>query len=151
MATANTCVQRNLEGTIRGTNFTITGFNDATAGLVQQFQLQFQRKLSRVYDLASPSFYYIEGPSEGQVSFTKVVGPKGIPKLSCECEASDITLNAGPTLCQTQGGTNTQLGQGGTVARYVLKNALPFGLTGQGDANNFLIIFGISYLFNDIQ
>lgn len=149
MTTANTCVSRNLEGIIRGTNFTISGLGDgATAGLVQQFQLQFQRKLTRVYDLASPSFYYIEGPSEGQVSFTQVVGPKGAPRLSCDCAARDIILDSGPTLCQTQAGG--ALASGGT-ASYKLKNALPYGLTGQGDANNFLIIFGVSYLFNDIE
>lgn len=145
----NTCTQRSLEGIIRGTNFSITGVNDdATAGLVQSFQLQFQRRLSRVYDLASPSFYYIEGPSEGQVSFTKIIGPKGVPRLSCECVARDIILNAGPTLCQTQAGTTGQLSTGS--AAYTLKNALPFSLQGSGNAENFVISFGVGYLFNDI-
>jgi hypothetical protein len=149
MATANTCVPRTLEGVIRGTNFTISGMDGtAQAGLVQQFNLEFKRNLSRVYDLASPSFYYIEGPAEGTVSFTKVVGPKGAPKLDCSCEARDIILDTGPMLCQTQGGG--PLGAGGTF-QYILKNAMPFGLNGQGSADNFLIIFGVSYLFNDIQ
>ena len=146
MATANTCAPRNLEGIIRGTNFTITGTDGAAAGLVQQFSLEFKRALTRVYDLATPSFYYIEGPSEGNVTFTKVVGPKGAPKLDCTCEARDLILDAGPTLCQTQGGAVANVD-----ARYVLKNAMPYGLTGQGSADNFLIIFGVSYLFNDIQ
>lgn len=155
MASADTCVVRTMEGVIRGTNFTITGIDDATVGLVQQFQLQFQRKLSRIYDLASTGFYYIEGPSEGQVSFTKVVGPKGAPKVNCTCDPYDIVLDAGPMLCQTQAvsGQTTPSGLTGTgnSARYTLKNAMPFGLTGQGNANNFLIVFGVSYMFNDIE
>lgn len=152
MAAADTCVQRTLEGIIRGTNFAIDGIgSDATRGLVQQFQLQFQRKLTRVYDLASPSFYYIEGPSEGNITMAKVVGPQGAPKLDCTCDANDIVLDAGPTLCHTQAGSTglPQLESG--AARYTLKNAMPYGLQGQGNANNFLIIFSISYLFNDIE
>lgn len=142
MAANVTCTERTVEGVMRGTNFRIRGLSEGAEGLVQQFQLQFQRRLSRVYDLSSPAFYYIEGPSEGQVSFTKVVGPKGAPKLTCDCEPTDIILDAGQTLCFPDTTFD---------ATYTLKNALPFGLTGQGNANNFLIIFGISYLFNDID
>ncbi len=136
------CSSRSLEGVIRGTNFRITGVDNTSEGLVQQFQLQFERKLSRVYDIASPIFYYIEGPSEGQVSFTKVVGPKGAPKLSCSCTPRDIILDAGQTLCYPNNAAFD--------ASYTLKNALGYGLTGQASADNFLVVFGISYLFNDI-
>lgn len=139
-----TCTDRTVEGVIRGTNFAIRGLGDNAAGLVQQFSLQFQRKLSRIYDLSDPGFYYIEGPSEGQVSFTKVVGPKGVPKINCDCTPRTIELDAGQTLCYP---TTSEF----TDATYTLKNAMPFGLTGQGNANNFLIVFGISYMFNDIQ
>lgn len=138
-----TCNSRVLEGTIRGTNFSISGIDESAQGLVQQFSLQFQRKLSYIYDLSSPGFYYIEGPSEGQVSFTKVVGPKGAPKLNCECEPRTLRLNAGETLCYPEDGDFQD-------ASYTLLNALPFGLTGQGNASDFLIVFGISYRFNNV-
>jgi len=146
MAQSSSCSPHELAGVIRGTNFSISAGEDFT-GLVQNFNLTFQRKLSRVYDLSDgKSFYYIEGPSEGQVQFSKVVGPKGAPKLLCSCEPQQITLNAGNSLCYTASGSSTAQG-----ASYKLKNSYGFGLTGQGDANNFLIIFGISYMFSDIE
>ncbi len=106
--------------------------------------MQFQRRFTRVYDLVEPRFYYVEGPSEGQISFTHVVGPAGAPVISCTCEPTDIVLDAGPEVCYPETSPLTDLS-------YTLKNALPFGYRGSGDSNNFLIIFGISYLFSDIQ
>lgn len=141
-----TCSEHRLEGTIRGTNFTIEGIDDAAAGLVQSFQLQFTRNLARVYDLADPGFYYIEGPSKGEVGFTKIVGPKGAPKLTCDCEPRTLVLNAGETICFPEP-TAAQI-EGAT---YTLLNALPFGISGQGNSNNFLISFSISYLFSDLR
>lgn len=137
-----TCANRSVEGVLRGTNFRIRGLGEGADGLVQQFQLRFERKLSRVYDLSDPVFYYIEGASEGTIALSKVVGPKGAPFLSCDCTPRQIELDAGNVACYPDNAS---------VPSYTLKNALPFGLVGQGDANNFLIVFGISYIFNDIS
>ncbi len=148
MATGADCVGRELSGIIRGTNFTISGLDGAAMGLVESFSLQFERKITRIYDLASPRFYYVEGASEGQVQFNQVIGPIGAPKLACDCISKDIILNAGPTICPV----NTQPMQANASQfSYTLKNALPFGLSGQGEANNFLIVFGIKYMFNNIE
>jgi hypothetical protein len=138
-----------LAGVIRGTNFSITA-GEEFKGLVQSFSLQFQKRMQRVYDLTDgKSFYYVEGPSEGNVDFSKVVGPKGAPKLACSCVPEQITLNAGSALCY-------QTNAGGSVlpasdANYKLKNCYPFGLRGQGEAGNALIVFSISYLFSGIE
>jgi hypothetical protein len=138
------CSSRVLEGVIRGTNFRIQGIEEIdNIGLVQQFQLQFQRALTRIYDLASPAFYYIEGPSEGRVAFANVIGPRGAPRLNCDCTPRTILLNTGNVVCYP---TTTSFS-----AAYSLKNALPFGLTLSGDSNKFVIIGGISYMFNDIE
>ncbi len=143
MATDQTCGGKNLEGIIRGTGFSISGIDGEAKGLVQQFEMHFTRKLTRIYDLASPAFYYIEGPSEGDISFTKVVGPKGAPKLNCDCLPRTIILNANETLCFGE-----PLGQD---ASYTLLNALPYGLVLSGSAENFIILAGVSYLFSNIQ
>lgn len=147
-----TCDGRTLEGIVRGTNFRLSiGDREVESGtpengLVQQFQMQFQRQLSRVYDLQSPSFYYLEGPAEGVIQFTKVVGPCGGPNIHCDCTPVDIVLDAGQAFCYPE----EQLCADIDVA-YTLKNALPQGLTGQGSAENFMIIFGVSYLFSHIE
>lgn len=128
---------REFKGVLRGTNFSISSEEDL--GLVQQFQLQFQRRLSRVYNLAEPDYYYLEGPAEGQVTFSQIVGPSGCPGMNCDCEPEDITLDAGGVLCDQQ-----------TNCAYTLVDALQSGITGQGDAQNFLIVFGAQYIFSDL-
>lgn len=142
MADPTACPTRTLEGIIRGTSFRIAGIDETAQGLVQSFELQFQRKLTRVYDLTSAGFYYLEGPPEGTVTFTKIIGPKGAPKITCECTPKNIILSMGPMMCL--GNTN------GKDVSYTLWNALPFGLNGKGNAGDFLIAFGISYMFSDI-
>ena len=143
-----TCRTQRLDGIIRGTNMVVTMSSGANAddipGLVQSFQLQFQRRLSRVYDLTSPSFYYIEGPPEGTVSFSKVIGPKGFPKLGCDCTPRTIVLDASAALCY---GADPETQNN---ARYVLKDAFPMGLSGQGTAENFIVFMGVSYMFGDM-
>jgi hypothetical protein len=141
-----TCNNRVLEGTIRGTNFTVSGIDDAGRGLVQQFQLEFQRKLTRIYDLASPAFYYIEGPPEGSISFTKVVGPLGAPKISCDCQPRTLLLNAGNTLCYGRGTPADP-----ADFSYTLLNAMPYGLVASGTSENMVIMAGLSYMFADLQ
>jgi len=144
MATLNvSCNPRSLQGVIKGTNFTISGLDGASGGgLVQQFQLQFQRNFQRIYDLASPVYYHIEGASQGNLSLTKVVGPLGAPKLSCDCIPQTLILDAGNTLCYGE--------PLGADATYTLLNALPYALSGQGNSNDFILIFGLTYVFNDI-
>lgn len=138
------CSDRTLDGVIRGTNFSIEGIQDIdNVGFVQQFQLEFTRSLTRIYDLASPSFYYIEGPSEGKIALVNVVGPKGAPKMNCDCTPRTIVLNTGNIVCYP---TNTSF-----RAIYKLTNALPFGLSLSGDSGKFIIMSGISYIFNDIE
>lgn len=129
---------REFEGVIRGTNFSIS--TESELGLVQQFQLQFQRRLSRVYNLVAPEFYYLEGPAEGQVTFSQIVGPGDCPGMRCECRPEDITLDAGGVLCDSQ-----------KDCTYTLRDALQSGVTGQGDAQNFLIVFGAQYVFSDLS
>jgi len=144
MSTNVKCGERVLEGILRGSGFRISGLGTGSEGLVQQFQLQFQRKLSRVYDLTSPSFYYLEGPSEGNVALTRVVGPKGTPKLACDCTPRTIILDASQAACYP---ANTP----GADSAYTLSNAMPFGLQGQGSVDNFLVVFSISYMFNNLE
>jgi hypothetical protein len=150
MAEADTCVTRTLEGVIRGQNFTIEGIDDATVGLVTQFNLQFQRPLTRVYDLASTAFYYVVGNAQGQVDLQKVVGPRGAPRIRCTCDPYTITLDASHTLCHVQGLEGDAQLLDGVGAKYDLLNAMPFGLQGSGSSENPVIVFSVSYMFSDI-
>ena len=141
------CVPRSVAGIIRGTNFTISVAGSSQAlGVVHQFTLEFKRQLTRIYNLAAPDFYYIEGAPEGVLQLQQVVGPKGSPRLACDCSAKDISLNAGSTFCAPPPPTPGQPPPG----NYLLKNTMPFGLKGGGKADDFLIVFELSYLFSDI-
>lgn len=139
MGQAN-CSVATPAGVIRGANFKLNV--GSFKGLVQSFSLQFQRSLQRIYDLSdAKSFYYIEGPANGQATFNAVAGPKGAPVLTCDCRPTTLSLTVGSVVCAGADNSPT----------YQLMNALPFGLTGQGDSNNFVIVFGIQYQFTDIS
>jgi hypothetical protein len=148
MATGADCVGRTLAGMVRGTNFSITGITPGATGLVKQFELEFKRTITRIYDLASPDFYYVEGASQGSITLQNVIGPKGAPKLDCTCVPVDLLLNCGPMMCPT--GAQPPISANASNFTYTLKNALPAALHGQGDSETFLIVFSITYLFNDI-
>jgi hypothetical protein len=137
------CSNRRLEGVIRGTNFTIRGIDRDNVGLVQQFNLNFERSFTRIYDLANPSFYMLEGPSEGAIALVNVIGPSGAPVLSCDCTPRTILLDTGNLVCYP---TNTSFS-----ASYTLLNAFPTKLSLSGDSGKFIIIGGISYTFSDIS
>jgi len=141
-----TCNGRALSGIVRGTGFTVSADDDSFKGLVQAFELDFTRKIQRIYDLASPSFYYIEYPPEGQVAFTKVVGPMGAQKLVCDCLPHTITLSAGTLPCFPK-----PTGPADPNLTWTLTNAMPFNLRVHGNASDFLIVFSIAYVFSDLQ
>lgn len=144
---ATTCNGQVLEGIVRGQNFRLTGLDPTLeTGLVQGFSLMFQRKLSRIYELTSTSFYYIEGPSEGTVDFTKIIGPKGAPKISCDCTPRTLTLSLGPAFCFPSTGKTDE-----TITSYTLSNALPYGLKGGGTSNDYIVAFNLSFLFSNIE
>lgn len=140
------CTGRKLEGVIRGTNFRISGLSSGTndpLGLVASFQVQFQRRLTRVYNLVEPSFFYVEGPAEGQVSLASVVGPRGLPRLACDCVPRQVVISASQVVCSASN-------VGGDFSM-TLKNALPMNFSFQGQATDFLLRFSIGYLFDDIE
>ena len=141
-----TCNGRALAGIIRGTGFSVTVDDSSFKGLVQAFELDFTRRIQRIYDLASPSFYYIEYPPEGQVAFTKVVGPLGAQKLVCDCQHHTITLSAGTLPCFPK-----PTGPADPNLTWTLTNAMPFNERIHGNASDFLIVFSIAYVFSDLQ
>lgn len=134
------CSPKTPAGVIRASNFRLS-ISDYK-GLVQSFNLEFQRQINRVFDLSDGgSFYYIEGPAQGKVGFDSIVGPKGAPSLDCDCAPQTITLDIGTAICQ---GSNV------APIRYQLLNAMSFGLQGGGDSESGLIKFGINYSFTDL-
>jgi len=86
-------------------------FDEFTAGfLAQQLGLGYQQRVSRIYELAGDTQYFVVGRPEGQLTMGKVVGPKGaseafIYKFGDACKAENNTI-------QLQG----QAGCGATAA-----------------------------------
>jgi hypothetical protein len=143
-----TCTPRSLKGLIRGNNFMLSIYETETTdvtvqGLVQAFEISFNRKLTRVYDLTSPVFYYIEAPTDGQVAFTNIVGRAGAPKLSCSCSPKTLVLSPGDLACEQNTIDNVP-------STFTMLDALPHGLRIQGSAGSGLVVYNISYIFNEL-
>lgn len=94
-----------LAGVFKGTTFRLTlggGSGSLEGALVQQVSIQYERQLTRIWELGSRNQYYVEGRAQGQGSLQQIVGPKGIVtgllnELSDTCTATTraLTLTAG--------------------------------------------------------
>jgi hypothetical protein len=141
MATPAACNTKKLVGVIRGTNAVIKFSGSTLYGIVGKFQFQYQRQISKVFDLASPDYYYIEGTPNGQLQLDTVVGPKGLISLACTCEAETITI-----ACNTRCGNEI-----GKQVGYVFKDCLPTAVAGQEAIDDFLFRVTLTYTFNDVE
>lgn len=145
---ATTCPTYTHRYTIRGNSwkFERIGGNSAAGeleGLIQQFQLRFQRNVNIVYDLASNDIYHVEGKPVGQLSIQKILAPvQQSAAFDCPCDPYRYRLSAGNDGCIP--------GQAGEIA-YTIENAFQadFGL--QGSVQNSLVAFTVSYAFTDIR
>lgn len=140
-----------LGGIFKGTSFKMTiagGGLSLQGSLVQSLNVQYQRQLSRIWELGSTDMYYVEGRAEGQASLQQIVGPKGLVSatlknladLSCATQKRAITLSAGASGESCNGGEfgETQL---------VLQGPVANGFTLGADAQQFVVNAGITVMF----
>jgi hypothetical protein len=131
-------------GVFKGTTF---GIADKGA-LVQGVQVQYQRQVSRVWELGSMKQYFLEGHTEGQGSIEHIVGPKGLinelaAKYKDICSTDrTMVLSASTAECGDQpGGTSTI-----TLAG-VLVTALSF----QSQAQNHMVNSSMQIMFTGMS
>lgn len=57
-------------------------FIDSGVGLlVQNVAVQYNRQVTRLFEIGSPQQYYVDGRSEGMASFGRVIGPVAIARV----------------------------------------------------------------------
>jgi hypothetical protein len=139
-----------LAGVFKGTTFRLTlggGSGSLEGALVQQVQIQYERQLTRIWELGSRNQYYVEGRTQGQGSLQQIVGPKGIvtgllSELSDICKATSraLTLTAGnragscgveaEATMQLAGPVATSVSMGANSAEFVVNSGLVLMFTG---------------------
>lgn len=132
--------------TIRGNSWRFQRADNTTddiEGLIQQFQLQFQRNVMVVYDLASDDIYHVEGKPVGQLSIQRILAPVQQQALfDCPCTPLSWNLSAGNDGCLP--------GQAGSID-YTIKNAFQNMFALQGQVQNNLVSFSVSYAFTHVE
>ena len=127
----------------KGTMFKIgvgSSSGETTLGaLVQDFAVQYQRQITRLFELGSRQQSYVEGVAAGQLRLSQIVGPVDVVDslLSdlgdiCRAEDNNVVLSAGAVMCdgdapQTIAMTNavaTAVGLTGNVGNFVIQKSL---------------------------
>jgi hypothetical protein len=137
------------EGLVRGNDATIT-IDGSAAGLVQEWQLQWDRRLVRQYEVFKTDTVvegqnmafvkYLEGIPNGLLVLNSVAGPLNLPQQACECVPHTIELVPGDMYCN-----------GFEVSKYTLTQALPVRFTMRGSLTPELVLFNVTYTFVDIE
>lgn len=78
-----------------GTRVTFDEFQ--TGFLVQTMNLQYSQRVSRIFELASETQYFVVGRPEGQMGMARIIGPQGagdamIKKFGDACKVNNNTL-----------------------------------------------------------
>lgn len=145
--------------TLRGSNFQLSASSggsttsnalDVEGAFIQEFSLQYQRQVTRIYELGSRIQHYIEGANQGNFALAQIVGSKGIVDglmdvISdiCNANSNSLTVTAGGRLCttttgssgSTSGGTSTATS--GTKITVTGVTATSFGIS--SSAGNFVV------------
>lgn len=129
-----------VEGLLRGNDAAITIDGGDAIGLVQEWQIMFDRPLTRLYDLIKPNLSYMELISSGMLVLNSVSGPTNLPTTACECVAHTITLNPGDTYCN-----------GISPIIFTFTDCLPTKFILRGSITPELSLFNIVYTFTDMQ
>jgi hypothetical protein len=137
-------------GIFKGNSFsmTVSGAGDFAGALVQSLQIDYQRQVTRQWELGSLNQYYIEGRTEGQGQLNQIVGPKNfvagiVRELGdiCKVENRMVSLTAGQTNCNGAGGGMTMN----------LGNVLSTSISLGAQAENFLINTGAKIMFTSLD
>ena len=158
-------IETDVGGVFKGNKFTmtVTGSNqgggqiDFEGALVQNIQLNYQRQITRFWALGSAKQYYVEGRSEGQGSFSRIVGPQGLVDnlvnvLSdlCTLQNRQVTLTARETSdCAAWLNNQGNANQG--VLAITMGGVVSTGISFGADAQNFVINSALQIMFASLS
>lgn len=139
-----------LNGTFKGTKFALsltTGSSVVDGALIQDFSAQYQRQITRIYELGTHNQYFIEGPTQGNAAISQIVGPSDIissiaSELSDLCNTVDrtLTLSAGMKDCNGSQPRSLHLG-----------NPLMVNFQIAGSAANFTVSSSCGIMFTRLD
>lgn len=126
-----------------GAKITFGAFN---AGLlVQQIQWQYQQNISRIYEVGSPDIYLIAGRTQGQVTVSRVLGPRTLA-LNFYTQFGDV-CKAAKNHLQFTAQTGCGGGGGGGRQRINLKHCVIQQLGSSVAAQDMIINETIMMIF----
>lgn len=139
-----------LNGVFKGTNFALSltsGSTTIDGAIIQDFSAQYQRQITRIYELGSHNQYFIEGPTQGNAAISQIVGPTDIisaiaGELADLCGATDRTLalTAGMAGCDGKAARSLNMG-----------SPLMTNFQIAGSAANFTVSSSVGIMFTNLE
>lgn len=145
--------QATVGETLRGSNFVLAASSkdlDIEGAFIQEFSLQYQRQVTRIFELGSRTQHYIEGANQGNFALAQIIGSKGITDALmevisdiCNATSNSLTITAGGRLCTTTTGASGSTGSGTSTSAATTKltikgvTANSFGVS--ASAGNFVV------------
>lgn len=128
------------EGLLRGVDATITMGDKDMSGLVQEWQVSYDRPVERQYDLIAGGVSYLEGKPQGSLVLSGVVSRSTLYSQACSTELQTIVLTPGSTYCE-----------GGPPPIFTFTDCLPMKFTMRGALNSSLVLFNVAYTFINMR
>ena len=104
-----------LEGSFDAGSTSLTIFGGPAMGmLIQNLNWNYTQQITRLYEIGSPSVYYVGGRAQGQLTIAQVVGPAPlsvawIKTFGDICKAKDNTMNFEVELDCNDAGSGSKL------------------------------------------
>lgn len=128
-----------------------------TGVLMQNFSIQYQQQVSRIYELGrsqqKTKMYYIGGRASGSLSAAHVIGPGVSMKTFydnfsdvCQAGSNDCTIKLGPNICGVVGG-----GGGNTEMTYIAKFCVLVGIGLSVSAQDFVFNENSQLMFSGLE
>lgn len=127
---------RITEGVIRGNDATITAGDTDITGLVQEWQISYDRNLARQHDLINGDISYVEAMPAGTLTLSNVAGPLNLPAEVCTDIPVTIKLRPGSTYCN-----------GASEFIYIMSDCVPMRFVMKGSLTPELVLFSAVYQF----
>lgn len=109
-------------------------------GIVRQIQLQYQREVSRIWDLGTGSVYLIAGIPNGNFMFGMVAAGVKPPNYGV-CNPGTVTLAIAQSICRAGGGNPAQ------SSNYTLNHVVSGSVAVSGDSSDMMIVQGVGGTF----
>lgn len=144
-------------GAFHAQNGIITPKNGLTGVLMQNFSIQYQQQVTRLYELGKAGgktkVYYVGGRANGTLSAAHVIGP-GVSMKDfynnfsdvCKAQNNECNLELGPNICGVPG-TAT----GSTGVKYKCKYCVLVGIGLSVSASDFIINESSQLMFSGLE